>query len=300
MTKSEARIPAGTASLITRRRCVGGIAASLLGSATLPVYGARPLRIACLEWTSAEMVRSLGIEPLAVADIKGYRDWVASPELSAACLDLGSRGEPNLELLLALKPDLIVGAYGYGLDKGPFERIASLHTVPFYDGTRTPYRQAEIETRKLGEKLERAAEAENLIQQTTRIISEAKTRLAGQVGKPLAVVSMFDDRHVRVYGRGSLLQDVFDKLDLTNAWTGKTDDWGFSTMGIEELVAIGEARLISIDPIPLHIRIRIEQSTLWANLPCVRAGNVTTIPPVWPFGGLAAAARFATLLANVS
>ncbi|WFU89989.1 hypothetical protein QA644_28565 (plasmid) [Rhizobium sp. CC1099] len=61
----------------------------------------------------------------------------------------------------------------------------------------------------------------------------------------------------------------------------------------------GNARLVSLDPIPAHIRIRIEQSSLWTSLPCVRAGNVVTIPPVWPFGGLAAAARFANLIENV-
>ncbi|KXF78218.1 ABC transporter substrate-binding protein [Paramesorhizobium deserti] len=244
------------------------------------------------------MVFSLGIPPIAVADIKGYRDWVAAPRLPADCLDLGSRGEPNLEMLLKLKPDMIIGAYGYGLDEGPFTRIAPLHTVPFYDGTDTPYHQAEAETRKLGAKLGREDEAENLIRQAEVTISDARTKLAGRAGQPLAVVSIFDDRHVRVYGRGSLLQDVLDRLGLINAWTGKTDSWGFSTLGIEELVAVGEVRLVSLDPIPAHIRIRLEQSTLWANLPCVKAGNVTTIPPVWPFGGLAAAARFATLLAQ--
>jgi ferric hydroxamate transport system substrate-binding protein len=200
-----------------------------------------PQRIACLEWTSAEMLISLGVSPVAVADTNGYRDWVGTPELPADCLDLGSRGEPNLELLLALQPDLITGAYGYGLDEGPFTRIAPLYSVPFYDGTDTPYHQAENETRKLGSKLGRAAEAQNLIRQAAATISEAGAKLAGQAGRPLAVVSLFDDRHVRVYGKGSLLQDVLDMLGLTNAWTGNTDSWGFSMMGIEELVAVGEA-----------------------------------------------------------
>jgi iron complex transport system substrate-binding protein len=244
------------------------------------------------------MLVSLGVSPLAVADMKGYRDWVLAPALPADCLDLGSRGEPNLELLLELKPDLIVGAYGYGLDEGPFKRIAPLHSVPFYDGTEAPYRQAEIETLKLGLQLGREAEAQRLIKETAATIADVRAQLSERAKQPLAVVSIFDDRHVRVYGEGSLFQDVLDRLRLTNAWTAATDSWGFSVLGIEELVAIGEARVISLDPIPPHVKIRIDQSSLWANLPCVKAGNVRTIPPVWPFGGLAAAARFATLLAR--
>jgi ferric hydroxamate transport system substrate-binding protein len=246
------------------------------------------------------MAISLGIDPIAVADTKGYRDWVVGPELPAETIDLGSRGEPNLELLTQLKADFIVGAYGYGLDERDFARFAPTFSVPFYDGTSTPYRQAEEVTRGLGLRLAHKAEAERLITRTATAIAEARMRLSGQAGQPLAVVSMFDDRHVRVYGKGSLLQDVLDRLGLINAWKGETNSWGFSSLGIEELVAIGEARLISLDPIPPHIRIRIEQSSLWANLPCVKAGNVAAIPPVWPFGGLAAAARFATLLGNAS
>ncbi|RWM73633.1 MAG: ABC transporter substrate-binding protein [Mesorhizobium sp.] len=282
---------------LTRRRCLAGLAATSLGLRGDLARAAQPPRIACLEWTSAEMVISLGTGPVAVADTKGYRDWVAGPTLPAGCLDLGSRGEPNLELLLELKPDLITGAYGYGLDEAPFRRIAPLHTVPFYDGTEAPYRQAEIEALKLGSQLGREAEAQRLIQETAATIAEIRGRFSERAKRrPLAVVSMFDDRHVRVYGKGSLFQDVLDRLSLTNAWAAPTDSWGFAMLGIEELVAIGEARVISLDPIPPHVKIRIDQSSLWANLPCVKAGNVRTIPPVWPFGGLAAAARFASLL----
>lgn len=268
--------------------------------AQIPVARAANMpRVACLEWASAELVVSLGIQPVAVADLKGYRDWVVAPRLSDDCLDLGSRGEPNLEVLLKLNPDMIVSAHGYGLEGGPFAKIAPLHTVALYDGTGgTPYGQAESETLRLAERLGRETQAHEVIESTAATISRTKKMLADQGGSPLAVVSMFDDRHVRVYGRSSLFQDVLDRLGLINAWTGETGSWGFSTMGIEELVAIGNARLISLDPIPPHVKIRIEQSTLWKSLPCVRAGNVTTIPPVWPFGGLAAATRFATLLAQ--
>jgi ferric hydroxamate transport system substrate-binding protein len=282
---------------ITRRGCIGGLASVLLGAGASPALARGPARIVCLEWTSAEMLISLGMHPVAVADTRGYRDWVAGPELPAETIDLGSRGEPNLEMLTELQPDFIIGAYGYGVDEGDFARFAPTFNVPFYDGTSTPYQQAEDVTRELGPRLDRKADAEGLIERTAVTIAEAGRQLSGLADEPLAIVSMFDDRHVRVYGRGSLMQDVLDRLGLVNAWTGETNSWGFSSVGIEELVTIGEARLISLDPIPPHVRVRIKRSTLWADLPCVRAGKVTTIPPVWPFGGLAAAARFATLLA---
>ncbi|BCH21111.1 ABC transporter substrate-binding protein [Mesorhizobium sp. L-8-3] len=279
---------------LSRRAVLAGLAAA----GAMPARAAAPSRIACLEWTSAELVVSLGLEPIAVSDTKGYRDWVAAPPLPAGTIDLGSRGEPNLELLAELKPDLIVGAYGYGLDAATFARFAPVWNVPFYDGTGTPYAQAESEALRLARHLGRTDIGERFAIAAAATIAAAKEKLAARAAEPLAVVSMFDDRHVRIYGRGGLFQDVLDRMGVANAWTGETNSWGFSTTGIEQLVAVGEARLISLDPIPPHVAIRIARSSLWANLPCVRAGKVTTIPPVWPFGGLAAAARFAGLLAE--
>ncbi|MER8447992.1 ABC transporter substrate-binding protein [Mesorhizobium sp. M1066] len=281
---------------LTRRQYLAGLAATGLA---LPGGMARavPARVVCLEWTSAEIVVSLGLSPLAVGDIRGYGDWVQGPALPQATIDLGSRGEPNLELLRELRPDLIVGAYGYGLDESSFTRLAPTFNVPFYSGKAPPYAQAQQVTLQLGDMLGRRAEAENLVARIEASIAHARARLERAVQKPVCVVSMFDDRHVRVYGAGNLLQDVLDRLGLVNAWTGATNEWGFSTVGIEELVAVGEAQLISLDPIPPHVRIRIARSSLWANLPCVRNGQVRTIPPVWPFGGLTAAARFAEFVA---
>ncbi|TIU12276.1 MAG: ABC transporter substrate-binding protein, partial [Mesorhizobium sp.] len=43
---------------LTRRRCLAGLAATSLGLRGSPARAARPPRIACLEWTSAEMVIS--------------------------------------------------------------------------------------------------------------------------------------------------------------------------------------------------------------------------------------------------
>ncbi|QND68971.1 ABC transporter substrate-binding protein [Mesorhizobium loti] len=282
---------------LTRRQCLAGLAATGLALPGGMARAAAPARIVCLEWTSAEMVVSLGLSPLAVGDIRGYGDWVQGPALPQATIDLGSRSEPNLELLRDLRPDLIVGAYGYGLDESSFTRLAPTFNVPFYSGKAAPYPQAQQVTLQLGDMLGRRTEAENLVERIEASIAQARATLERAAQEPLCVVSMFDDRHVRIYGAGSLLQDVVDRLGLVNAWTGATNEWGFSTVGIEELVAVGEAQLISLDPIPPHIRIRIARSSLWANLPCVRNGRVRTIPPVWPFGGLAAAGRFAEFMA---
>jgi iron complex transport system substrate-binding protein len=241
------------------------------------------------------MLLSLGVAPLAVCDPKGYRDWVLAPELPAGTIDLGSRGEPNRELLQALRPDLILAVFDSGFERSDFAPYAPIFDVPFH--STAPYRGAQEETRRLGERVGRAAEAEALVARTEAEIAAARAWLRHDPAGPVCPFSFFDDRHLRIYG-GGLLQDVLARLGLRNAWAGPVNDWGIATVGLEQLAAIGEARLVCLEPIPPHARRLMEESTLWAHLPAVRRGPMAVIPTVWPFGGLAAASRFAGLLAD--
>src|SRR5690606_22500578 len=86
----------------------GAWAAAITDSPGAHHFTAPPRRIVALTWEAAEQVLELGITPLAVADADDYREWVVRPELPASVLSAGTRLEPNLELLVELKPDLIL------------------------------------------------------------------------------------------------------------------------------------------------------------------------------------------------
>ena len=69
-----------------------------------------PERVVVLEWTYAEDLLALGIQPVGVADVAGYEAWVnVEPELGDDVVDVGTRQEPSLESIAALEPDLIIG-----------------------------------------------------------------------------------------------------------------------------------------------------------------------------------------------
>ncbi len=281
---------------MNRRNFLGALAVS---ASALPAFGAgRPERIVCLEWTAAEIVSGLGRHPVAVADLAGYREWAVEPALPETTVDLGSRSEPNVEVIRALAPDLIVTAQGYGVDERQMSRFAPVVTLPLYDGRALPLSAAVEETRRLAIVMQRQAEAEFLIDETAREFEDLSKSFDGRDLPPVAIISLFDDRHVRIYGRGGLFQDVMDRLGIVNAWSGETSAWGFSTASIADLVRLEGALIMSLNPVPENVAIRVRQSTLWANLPAVRDDRVIGIPPVWPFGGLGAARRFAHFLAT--
>ena len=80
------------------------------GQYLLPGSGTRahgvPRRV--LEWQQTEDLLSLCVDPVAVADGKGFRTWDSAEELPESATEVGTRGEPNLETLFGTNPDLIV------------------------------------------------------------------------------------------------------------------------------------------------------------------------------------------------
>ena len=70
-------------------------------------FDTTPKKVVALDWALTETVLSLGVELEGIADAKGYQQWVVKPELNSNVTDVGSRREPNLELLTELKPDVL-------------------------------------------------------------------------------------------------------------------------------------------------------------------------------------------------
>ncbi|PTE20321.1 ABC transporter substrate-binding protein [Cereibacter changlensis JA139] len=274
---------------LSRRQVVAGAAAVLWGGAARAASrGAATDRIVALDWALAETLVALGVAPLAVAEAPLYARRVVEPALPAGTRDIGLRSWPNLEALRALQPDLILAMAGYGIAPARLERIAPVRAFPLYSEARRPLDLARQAVRDLGGLTGRGAQAAELLDRLDAAL--AGPRLDD---RPLLIVKFADDRLLDVFGAGSLFHDVLRPLGATNAWTGPTNAWGFASTGLEALAGHPEARLVIIEPAPPP---RLADSPLWRALPQVRAGRVTLLPPVWVFGGVPSALRFARLL----
>ncbi|WP_439889102.1 ABC transporter substrate-binding protein [Pseudomonas sp. MBLB4123] len=268
-----------------------GLCLALLG---LPAAAA-PQRVAVIDWGLTETLLALGVTPQAVAEVDGYRRWVAAPALPAEVQDLGLRTEPNLELLSQLAPELILITPQFENARAALERIAPVRSLTLFAPDSDPYLNAQRVTRELGQLFDRQAEAEALIRRVDEGLARTQRRL-GDAQRPLYLVHFMDDRHVRVYGQHSLYQSVLARLGLNNAWTTPGSYWGFSNTGIERLIEQPDARLLYFRPLPLDAERQLANSALWQNLPMVRDGRVHALAEVWSFGALPSAERFARQL----
>ncbi|WP_421190413.1 ABC transporter substrate-binding protein [Aeromonas sanarellii] len=254
-------------------------------------------RIVTVDWTVAETLLALGVAPLAMGDVESYRAWVGEPTLPAEVVDIGLRMQPNRELLAELKPDLILISLLMASLEPTLSRIAPVQSIALYEPDADLWQRLHEATLTIAALVGKTAEAKRQLAALDRDLARMKGQLPTDL-PPLLVVQFIDERHVRVFGRHSLFEAVMQRLGLRNAWQGETNAWGFSVVSLEQFLALPEARLVVVDPIPVGVSERLQEPGLWQHLPLVKQGKVLHLPAVWSFGGLLAARRFADLLSG--
>lgn len=254
-------------------------------------------RVAVIDWGQAQTLIAIGAPPVAMSQIPAYNEWVAAPDVPEGVRDLGLRVQPNMELLSQLDIDVVTITSMYSGLRERLAPIAPVKTIDIYDGQGAVWDRTVESTRRLGALVGREAAAEALIDATQVRIAACAAKVPEQV-KPLLVVQFMDARHVRVYTEDSLVGSVLERMDIANAWQDGGNYWGFATVPLERLASIDNARMVVVKPLPVGVAEEIDTSVLWHHLPAVNNAPVLYVPPVWGFGGLPSASRFARLLVD--
>jgi len=253
-----------------------------------------PQKVVALDWTLAETVRSLGIKLEGVAQPKGYQQWVVEPVLNSDVTDVGSRREPNLELLTELQPDVILISKHMAAAYDQLSKIAPVLVYSIYNEDKKPLESAKSITLSLGKLFDKEQEAQQVIHQTNKRFKDngEKIRLSGKNKKPLLFVRFINSKTLRIHSQGSLAQATINSMGLTNDWQEQTNLWGFTTTGIEKLAEHQGANVMIFGPLKEEERKQLIQSPLWQAMEFTRTDSVYELPAIWTFGGLIAAQRF--------
>ncbi|QND43670.1 iron-siderophore ABC transporter substrate-binding protein (plasmid) [Rhizobium leguminosarum bv. viciae] len=285
---------------VTRRSLLQFAAASVV-PAPLFAQSIGP-RIVSLDYGLASTLLSLGLPPVGISDLADWDRWVVEPPMPKSVVDIGSSFEVNLEILVTLKPDIILTTPYLDELLPKLQSVAKVVRLEVFTpdiGSILP--AAIAATRKLAGELGRENEAEQFLARADAFFERCGSRLAGKNLPPVALVNFMDARHVRIYSSPGLFHNVLERIGVRNAWTRESNYWGFETIGIEDLSKITDpdARLIAFDPVPPDVLPKLAQSPLWNRLAFARPGHLSILPPTLMFGMVNEAMRFAGLLTDL-
>ncbi|MEU1278141.1 iron-siderophore ABC transporter substrate-binding protein [Streptomyces sp. NPDC005805] len=249
------------------------------------------------EWNVVETLVTLGVDPVGVADVKGYSAWDTTVPLKNQPKDIGTRGEPSMDTVASLSPDLIVATSDLPAPAvKQLRKVAPVLTVTSADG--------KDQIGRMLENLDLIAKATGTTEAAEKAKKSFETKLAdgkkaladaGLDGASFAFADGYVQSNqvsVRPYTATSLLGAVNEKIGLKNVWKVKGDPaYGLGATDVEGLTAlpagthfayIGNGKDASSDPFGKELA----DNAVWKSLSFVKKGDVHRLPDgIWMFGG---------------
>ncbi|WP_432058099.1 ABC transporter substrate-binding protein [Streptomyces sp. bgisy022] len=248
------------------------------------------------EWNVVESLVSLGVDPVGVADVKGYRAWDTAVPLTGEPKDIGTRGEPSMDTIASLKPDLIVATSDL-----PPAAVKQLREVAPVLAVRSADGAGQID--QMLENVDLIAKATGTTDRAGTLKKDFDAKLAegskaladaGLDGEKIAFADGYvtsNQVSVRPYTGTSLIGEVNERLGLKNAWKQKGDEaYGLAATDVEGLTGLGEVQFAYIgsdkDPNSDPFGNQLAKNSVWKSLPFVKSGDVHRLPDgIWMFGG---------------
>lgn len=262
-----------------------------------------------LEWNVIEHLVSLGVMPVGAADVEGYNDWVSVEPLDGSVADVGVRGEPSVEAIGGLGPDLIITTTDYeeSVAEDFEERGIPVLVVESAD--------ASEGIGQMRENLQLVAEATGTQDRAAELLADFDVSLtrgrsaiedAGAAGDEFFMTDGYltgGQLSIRPYAEGSLLSDVLEQLGLRNAWEREGDPaYGLSSTDVEGLTALPDdvTFLYMANGTDDPFVKGLEGNDLWESFPYVRNGDVHRLPDgLWMFGGPTSMSAFVDAVVDV-
>lgn len=278
------------------------VAAASSGPVTLTDARGKPLtldrpatEVVGLEWGVVENLVSLGVMPVGVADVKGYTNWVSAAPLDAGVTDVGTRGEPSVDALVALDPELVITTTD--LPSNIIEQIEQFVPVLVVRAAAAerPIDQMRDNLELVAQAVDRSEQAQELLADFDAALADGTQKLeqAGAAGRGFVLADGYLEGStvsIRMFTEDSLVGAVGEQLGLDNVWTGKGDpDYGLAQTDVEGLSELGDIEFLyyaNDNAGGDAFAQGLSDNAIWKALPPVKNGDLHRLPDgIWMFGG---------------
>ncbi|MCU7726927.1 iron-siderophore ABC transporter substrate-binding protein [Actinoplanes sp. KI2] len=259
--------------------------------------------VVSLEWGLTENLLALGVKPAGQADVKGYNLWDSTTPIDPRTPDVGKRGEPSLDAIVALNPDLVVTTTD--LPATVIAQIAKKVPVIALRGSdgSDPIGYLRKTVTTLAKATGTDEQGAKLLAGFDAKVAAGKDALAkaGKTGAPFVMTDGWVDSgtvSIRMYTPNSFFGAVAKELGLQNQWTSGGDkDYGLAQTDVEGLTKIKDANTTYLYAANKSdggdYTDSLKNNAVWKQLPFVPGQKVKRLPDgIWMFGGPASAAAY--------
>ncbi len=258
-----------------------------------------PKKVVVLEWTYAEDLLALGVQPAGVTDIENYNVWYGylDQKLDADVVELGTRQEPSLETITSLAPDLIIGVkFRHEAIYDQLKAIAPTLIFNPYpeEGGLDQYSEMEETFLAIGDAVNKKADAEKVLADLHASYEDSKGKLAaaGKEGQSIVMTQAWSAEGVatfRLFTDNSMAMSILSKIGLKNAHKDEAFQmYGYSEGSLEALTKdeTKQASLLyTISPDDTVFSELLPKNDVYNNLPFVKENRLYNLDGIWPFGG---------------
>lgn len=225
-----------------------------------------PKTIVAVSPTAVELVYAAG------KTVAGRPSTANYPPEAQSAQAVGTAYQPNLEAILALKPDLVIADSVIHAQPALRQPLEGLPVPVIFAGANS-YKQVLDALRLVGTALNATATTDKVIADIEKSLADARKALEG---KNVSAVAILSDRDQTLYAAKSTSYtgDILKELGITNPADALPDAGpfpGYATIAPEKLVEFNPDYIFAITPAPP---------------PAPRLANL--IPTIPPFRGLKA------------
>ena len=229
----------------------------------------RPSRVVALEFSFVQTLDALGVLPAGIADDNQPARIELLMGRKVDYASVGTRLEPNLELVSALQPDLIIG--DELRHSAIYDQLSSIAPTIILNSWEGDYPTIRGSVPVIAEALGIAGAGQKALEAHDAAMKAMAARIPeGEQRRILLAVATPDS--MSLHSSSSFTGSVFRAIGLTPAI--ESDDAIQSGAGLERLIAVNpDILLVATDP-GGTVLDQWQDNAAWKNISAVSAGNV--------------------------
>ncbi len=230
-------------------------------------------RVVVLEYSFLDTLIALGVKPIGAAIGTQAGDRGAPPYLRpllSGITEVGSRAAPNLEVMLRLKPDVIVAdAFVHKTLEANLKAIAP---VIMFNSRRGSYDDLQSQTFELAKLVGKESLAKTLLEEQTRLIQKAKAFANSKA--PSFIAAVATPTSLTLHSTESFIGSLLERLGRKNAVKPQGTATQFE-ISLEALVSLNPATLaLFTGSFEKPITEEWAKNPLWQRLEAVKRNRV--------------------------